>query len=428
VTTATLEEDAPNRVRDRFVYAGVFVVAITFFLYCWNVEPGHPPLSTLHASAVNGWYGGASDQINYAREARALAHGTLPGIYWDYTRQQVRPNKPPNAELADYAYGLGYPVLGVPSIWLGLRGDPFVIPDGIAFGAAACLVFAISRRFFDDRIALLLTAAIVFATPMVNYFATPWNTIPTAIAILIALYIGVSRDRSWRAAIAFGIVASLALSARYVDIVWILAVIAPVVLLDFRRAQRIVVVALPLLLATTGIMLWSQDRVFGDALETPLHFHIHDGTRGDDLAEYNLRDVPQHALSVIVTADMSNGLRAPIGHNPLLRDFFWLLAAPVGFVALLRRNSRRALIREPAGALACAAAVSVLASIMYLSYWSGGGDDIQNENGRFFVAWFPLWGILAAIGTVAVFHWAANHGFGATNRAAPDRVDAEAHR
>jgi hypothetical protein len=182
------------------------------------------------------------------------------------------------------------------------------------------------------------------------------------------------------------------------------------------------------LVATTGIMLWSQNRVFHNAFETPLHFHIHEGTRGDDLAEYVIGDVPQHAVSVFVTAGMSNGHRAPNGYNPLLRDFFWLLAAPVGFVALLRRKSLRALIHEPAGALALAGVVSVVASIVYLSYWSGGGDDIQNQNGRFFVGWFPLWGILAALGMAAVFHWAAGRGFGAGERDATHPLDAEAHR
>jgi hypothetical protein len=423
---ATAEK--PSRTRDRFVYAAVFVVAVGFFLYCWDVESGRPPFKTLHASAVNGWYGGSSDQINYAREARALAHGKLPGSYFDYEHQRLRPSRPPNAEVSDYAYGLGYPVLGVPSIWLGLRGDPFVIPDGVAFGAAACLVFAISRRLFRDQVALLVTAAVVFATPMVNYFATPWNTTPTVIAVLIALYIGVSGDRSWRVAIAFGIVASLAFSARYVDIVWIAAVVAPVVLFDFRRAQRILVVVVPLLLVTTGVMLWSQDIVFGNAFHTPLHFHIHDGTRGDDLSEYVIGDVPGHALSVFVNAGMSDGHRAPYGHDPLLRDFFWLLAAPAGFVALLRRNSIRALLREPAGALALAGIVSVVASIVYLSYWSGGGDDIQNQNGRFFVSWFPLWGILAAIGIAGAFRWAAGRGLWAANGVGAEQLDAENRR
>src|SRR6476646_6267150 len=173
--TTTLDAEKPSRVRDRYVFVSVFVVAVVYFFYCWGVQPGRPPLSSLHASAVNGWYGGGSDQINYAREARALASGKLPGIYWDYSKWQPRPDRPPNAEVSDYAYGLGYPILGVPSIWLGLRGDPFVIPDAIAFGAAACLVFAISPRLFRDQIALIVTAAVVFATPMANYFATPWN-------------------------------------------------------------------------------------------------------------------------------------------------------------------------------------------------------------------------------------------------------------
>jgi hypothetical protein len=391
-----------SRRHDRVVFAAVFICAAIFFLYCWAVQPGRPPLNALNKPAVAGWYGGAADQINYAREARALARWELPGIHWDYERSQPRPDLPANVEVSDYAYGLGYPVLGVPFIWLGLKGDPFVVPDCVAFGAAACLIFAIGRRVFRDRTALLVTAAVVLATPMVNFFATPWNTTPTVLANLLALYIGVSGDRSWRAVFAFGIVASLAFSARYVDIVWIGAVIVPVVLLDLRRATRIIVGVLPVLLVTAGFMLWSQDRVFGNAFETPLHYHFHEGKRGDDLSDYVPADIPEHGIAVFVTSQKTNGQRSPTGYDPLLRNFFWLLAAPVGLLALARHYRFRSLFRKPCGTLVVAGIVSVLASAFYLSYWSGGGDDIMNQNGRFFVCWFPLWGILAAVGMAAI--------------------------
>lgn len=388
--------------RDRVVFAAIFAAAVTFFLYCWAVQPDRPPLGALDDPADKGWYGSWVDQSNYAGQARSLASGELPGIYWDYERAQPLPDRPRGVEVTGYTYGLGYPVLGVPFIWLGLEGDPFVIPDGIAFGAAACLIFAIARRFFHDRIALLVTAAVVFATPMVSYFVTPWNTTPTVIAILLALYIGVSGDRSWRVAVTFGVASSLAFSARYVDLLWITAVVSPVILLDFRRCARIIAVALMLLPVTAGVILWSQHQVFGSAFTTPLHYHVHNGKRGDDLSQYILSDVPEHAAAVFVTGQMTNGARTPTGFSPLLRNFFWLVLAPVGFVALLRRRAVRSIFREPAGVLVAAGVASLVASTFYLSWWAGGGDDIMFHNGRFFVSWFPLWGILAAIGVVKI--------------------------
>ena len=388
--------------RDRLVFAAVFAAAATFFLYCWAIQPNRPPLEALGNPADKGWYGAWIDQSSYASEARSLARWELPGIYWDHESSKPRADRPPGAEVSAYDYGLGYPVLGVPFIWLGLEGDPFVIPNGIAFGVAACLIFALARRFFRDRVALLVAAAVVIATPMVNYFAVPWNTTPTAVAVLLALYIGVSGNRSWRVAIAFGVAASLVFSARYVDILWVGALIAPVILLDFRRSVRIVAVAAPLLLITAILTLWSHDRVFGSALETPLHHHIHEGKRGDDLSQYILGDVPEHGISVFVTGRMTNGSRSPTGFDPLLRNFFWLIFAPIGFVALIRRRALRSIPPEPAGVLVIAGVASLLASTFYLSWWAGGGDDIMFHNGRFFVSWFPLWGILAAIGIAEV--------------------------
>lgn len=400
--------DPPSRtgwsLQGRGTYLAVFVVAVVFFLYCWSVQPGRPPLQDLTDDATAGWYGGSADQINYAREARALSQLELPGIYWDYDAWEPRPDRPADAEVTDYAYGLGYPVLGVPFIWLGLKGDPFVIPNSLMFGAAACLVFAIARRFLTDRGALLTTAAIVFATPFVNFIATPWNTTITVIAALTIIYVGVSSDRSWPATIAVAASVSLAFAARYVDVVWLGLLAAAAIGPRLRHFTRIVVVGAATLAVTSVLVLWSHQQVFGSAFTTPLHYHFHDGKRGDDLSDYKLSRVPEHSIAVFITSQQTNGDRSPTGHDPLLRDYFWLLAAPSGVYVLAKRERRlRALVNTVGFVLLAAAAVSIVASVFYLSYWSSGGDDIKNGNGRFFVAWFPVWGVLAAIGIADVY-------------------------
>ena len=64
-------------------------------------------------------------------------------------------------------------------------------------------------------------------------------------------------------------------------------------------------------------------------------------------------------------------------------------------LAFRRRRDMRPWLLSGAG-------VSLVASLYYFAYTFATGDDLQYGVFRFFVAWFPLWGLLAVMVVPAV--------------------------
>jgi hypothetical protein len=385
-----------DRNRGRRVLLVVFLLASALHLYSWYVNPNRP---SLRIGATMGWYGASADHINYVREARALADGVLPGIYWDYDRNAPRRDRPPDIEVSDYAYGLGYPVLGVSFMNLGLRRDPFVIPDMVAFGLIICLALQLARRLMSERAALVFAGALALASPVLAFTVVPWNTTVTVVAVLAALVVATSDRRDWKIGALVGLALSLCYAARFSDVVWPVLIVAAGAAATWRRnikgSAAMVAVAAGMFVATCLVVGWTQHVVFGDFFTNPYHYHLHAGNRGDSLAEFRLGQVPSAFTEVFVTAK-TGGLRVPEPHTSVLRMFAWLVAAPFGLVMLIRR-------RHPhLGPLLVATAASLVASVFYLSYWSGTGADLVHDNLRFFVPWFPLWGLLAAVAWTAL--------------------------
>ncbi len=368
----------------------IFSVAVALNLYAWYVHPDRPSLSH---TVVTGWYGGGADQLNYAREARALSHGTLPGLDWDYAKGEARPNLPPGTQISDYAYGLGYPLLGVPFIWIGLNQDPFVIPNAIAFGLLICMAWCLARRFLSEEAALIFAGALAVASPLLPFTVQPWNTITTAIAILTALLIATSDRRGWKVGVALGATISLCYAARFSDAFWPIVIVAAGFLPSWHERKgtlTAVSIAALMLVATYLAVGWTQIVVFGDFFLSPYHYHFHNSVRGDSLADFQIAQAPWAFIQVFLTA-MSRTGRVAEPHTSILRAMPWVVATPAGVVWLIRR-------RHPHRDVMIAAALaSIAASIFYLAYWSGTGDDIQHDNMRFFVPWLPLWGLFAAV-------------------------------
>ncbi len=384
-------EPRPVAGGTRSVLLVVFTLASALHLYAWYVHPGRPSLTN---NSITGWYGGSRDQIEYIAEARALASGHLPGTYWGDSRWQGR-TRPPGAAGTVYAYGLGYPILGVPFVWLGLDRDPFLVPDTIAFGVICCMTFLLARRFVDDTAALVFTIALAVASPLLRFTVMTWNTTTTTIAVLASLLVVTSERRDLRIGLGLGAALSLCYAARYTDVAWCCVIVAAGLFLrggsGRTRGTVALVAATAVTLGLTFIAVgWTQHAVFGDFFRNPYHYHLHNGNRGDSLADFRLAQVPRAFTEVFVTA-RSGPQAVDEPHTSVLRAFPWVVAAPFGLALLWRRRHRYR------GVIAVAAAASVAASVFYLAYWSGTGADLVNNNIRFFVPWFALWGLLAAV-------------------------------
>ena len=90
-----------------------------------------------------------------------------------------------------------------------------------------------------------------------------------------------------------------------------------------------------------------------------------------------------------MTGQTAGGDRTPVSGvdpNPLLREWPWLILAPIGLVVAFRRR------RDMRPWLVSGAGVSLVASLYYFAYTFATGDDLQYGVFRFFVGVVPFVG------------------------------------
>lgn len=369
----------------------LIVGCVALFAFCASYYVSQSRPGTTTSEGYFGW----ADQLNYRLEARALGDGVLPGIDYDYKTDTAKPSYNPSARrLYDYAYGLGYPLLAAPFTHLGMNADPFVLPDAVIFVADVLIIVVLGRRLRSLAFGLLLAAALVFATPLLDFSVVPWNTSVTTLAILVALLVATDPDdHPVGHALALGVAVGMCFAARYVDALFPAVIGGFGLLMRRPRALRPMIGAAGVALLLAIPVLWSQSVVFGSPFTTPYAHHVRDGGSESDqsLGAFAPGRVPRSFLEVFVTGDY-NGKRT--SGDPMLAEFPWIVFAPVGLFALFReRRARR-------GLYGLAAAVSVVASAFYLSFWAGTGRDLPFHNLRYFVMWVPLWALLSTYGIV----------------------------
>ena len=379
---------------NRRVLVWVGVVAIAAFAVAFYTSVDRPGRTT-----KLGYYGW-SDQYNYIREARALRSGVLPGSEYDYAKMKPKPSYNPKNDgpLYDYAYGLGYPALAAPMVLLGMNSDPFVIPDALLFVADIVIVVILGTRLRSLRFGVLTAAALVFATPFLKFTVVPWSTSITALAVLVAmLVITDPKERPVAHALALGIAVGVCFAARYVDALFPAAIGGFGLLLRAPRRAAVwrtvggaaaiaIVLALPI--------LWTQQVVFGSPFTTPYRHHTVDYSTASDqsLGAFDPGRAPRSFWEVFLSGEY-NGRRTQA--DPMIEDFPWMVLAPVGLYAIFRTRRRDTQI-----AYTVASVVSVVASVFYLSFRAGTGRDLVLHSLRYYVAWVPLWALLAAYGIV----------------------------
>jgi len=348
------------------------VVALGLFAYAHAIHPARP-------GALNppGWYG-FFDQSHYLDLARDLAAGQLP--------------TPP-----DYIYGLGYPILAAPFVKLRSGGDAFLAVDALAFVATMVMVVALGRRLRSTAFGVASAAVLVVATPLLDTVVVPWNTTVTVVAVLCALVVATSSDAlRWPHGLALGLAVGLAFAARYVDAAFPALIGGAALLHAGRPAWRAWLAAGLTALSIAALVLASQAAVLGSPWKSPYSQQpgkAGAGTNQQTLANFEFERVPRNFVEVFVTGK-SEGQRQTV--DPLGRQFIWAILAPLGAVALGRR-------RHPLfGPFAVALATSVIGTVFYLSYPGSRGDHLIYGNIHYWKAWFPLWGLLAAYGFLAL--------------------------
>ncbi|MDP9335772.1 MAG: hypothetical protein M3Q30_21045 [Actinomycetota bacterium] len=340
-----------------------------------------------HVQTRLGYYAFV-DPSYYLRSARVLAKFRLP------------------AGPLDYFYGLGYPVLGALFTKLGFRGDPFAPADVLLFAGICAFTLVLAVRLWSVvfgvislTAGLVTVAVLVFGTPLFQFVLTPYNSLPAVFSLLAVLVLVTSvRTMTWGRGITIGLLLGWIFATRYGDLLFAgLPVAAAVVVRPRAERPRLVLGAALGLISIVALVAYTQYHAFGNPLLTPYHFHnrLTPGL-GDDqsLKNYRLSWIPSHFIGEFITG-RSNGVR--VARDPMLRQFPLLPLVPVGVVALVRRAGR-------ARAVWIATTLAfVLSSVFYLSFVAGGAGDLPFGNLRYWAIWYPLWAILAIIGSKVAF-------------------------
>lgn len=347
-----------------------------FVLACYSrLQSGLRP----GVNSPEGFYG-FYDQSEYLLIAQRLADFDLP------------------RNIDEYSFGLGYPILAAPFEWLGFEGDPFFPVDTLLFGVAIALTAVVGSRIGGRTCGLAAAALVGLATPLLELVTVPWNSTVSVTALLIALMAATSPSgQSVGTAVVIGLAAGWAFAARYPDGIAIgLVATIPLLIERSRRSWSLVATAAATSLLIVGPVLWSHDVILESWHTTPYASHLRgeEGNRTSDqsIDQYDLGDVPTHFVETFVTA-RADGVKEP--RDPFLLRSPFLVLAPLGLVAVLRRRLPwRRLVTG-------AAAVSAASSIFYLSFVAGGGGDIKFGNFRYWIMWVPLWTMLAVIAAQA---------------------------
>jgi hypothetical protein len=380
-----VEETPASTRHDVFLALAIGLAATAFAAYARHISLARPGVTT-HLGFYRGF-----DQGSYLRTARILARWHLPARYFDYE------------------YGLGYPILGAPFIWLGMRGDPFAVVDAVAFGASVSLTFILGLRVTALRspvrpelIAIGAALVLAVSSPLLTLASSPWNSnVVVPLGLLVLVLTTSTRELSRARCAAIGLAIGWILATRYLDAVYLgIPALAVAVRSTSPQRRRLLLFGGSAFVLVLTLVLLSQQYTFGSFLTTPYHFHHRTSgsvARNDQsLGEYRISAIPKHFVGTFITGKQ-NGVREP--GDPILRQFPLLLLAPIGAWSLLRARARRRSVWF--GAIAG----SLIGSLFYLSFVAGGAGDLAFGNARYWAPWYPLWALCSVLGLAVSLSW-----------------------
>ena len=363
---ATGDEHTPRAFLARaFEPTIVAVFSALYFAFAYHVAEPTPRTGN---AGWTGWH----DQSQYYVIVKILATGHLP------------------VGADTFTYGLGYPITAVVPYLLGALTDSFIIPSIILTSLALAFVLIAARRLIGRAGAWVVVTLLMLASPLLPATVEPWNTTITVFCFAAALAIGTMKHLAWPWYIVLGLLAAWTYSARFVDIIAILAVAVVAIFRERRGRWWLGLTVGVATLAACGVLLgWIQWKALGSVFTTPYlsHTRLNGATNDQSWAEYPLSNIPLHFKSEFFTA-FSSGRRQP-NVSPLLLVSPYLVLAPVGFVLAVIRDRGRRLFH-------IAVAVATIAlGLFYLAFVAGGGDDLIYGNQRYYLPWYFYWTILA---------------------------------
>lgn len=334
-------------------------ISALYFLFYYFTDPVRPPnvftgILGFHdtASTTLGWYG-FIDQGSYLRLAHTLA---------SFDSSQLS---------ATFTYGLGYPLVAVPFIWLGFDADPFLFFNLFAFIFALYATYKFAFRFVSPQAGLISIFLLAFATPLVHYTDQPWNTTVSLSAVSAILLLATTKKmQSWHLT-AVGLFIGLAFAARYVDAIFLGLLALGAIYRKQPRLQllrHVGFLAIGVLFFTLPV-LYAQYKVFGSPLRTPYVHHEMAGKQGSDqqLSSYSLSDVPDRAVDMLAGPRVTGRNDA---HRGLLTEMFWMILAIPGIYIALRAKEGRLFF-------ATLATFTIVVSVFYLSFRGAGVGSLK---------------------------------------------------
>jgi len=351
--------------------------AAYFFIY-YVTDPLRPAnmirLFGFHDVAVypQGWFG-YYDQSQYLRLAHTLANFDFHQLHETYT------------------YGVGYPLVAVPFIWLGFGKDPFIFFNLLTFVFATYATYRVAKTFTSPLAGFLAGFGLVFASPLIHYVDQPWNSTVCLFAMSAILIITtVKKITKWHALIV-GLLVGWVFAARYVDVIWMGPIgLASLYRGSFRILTRQTIAVLIGFCILVLPVMYSQYKVFGSPFRTPYVNHLGVGQKGgsdQSLHAYSLKRVPSSGLALGLSPRLAG---SPDIDRGLLIDMFWVLAAIPGAIILLKRSSRKLFF-------SCLIGGMVLASIFYLSFRASTPSSLKYGELHYFKMFWPGLAVFAAV-------------------------------
>ena len=363
--------------RDPVLLVLLLAAACYFFLY-YATDPSRPGgifptiFGRRDSTLYNlGWYG-FYDQGQYLREAHTLASLRFHELYQTYT------------------YGIGYPLVAVPAIWLGFNKDPFVFFNFLAFIFAIYAVYKVAYKLISPMAGMLAGFGLLFATPLLHYTDQPWNSTVCLVAMsVVLLTLTVKKVTKWHALL-IGFVVGWAFAARYIDVIFLGAL----GLMSMYRSGSLKTLFKPVIYMAVGCAIFaipvffSQYKIFGSPFRTPYVNHLGiGGVDGSDqgLKAYNIKRVPESALAIFVSPRLAGSHDVDRG---ILIDFFCALAAIPGLVILIRKKNHTLFLYT-------LLAVSIAASLFYLSFRASNSGALKYGTLHYFKMFWPCLVLLA---------------------------------
>jgi hypothetical protein len=354
----------------------LLVAAGAYFLFYYVTDPVRPggmfvALFTHAApSTYKGWFG-YYDQGQYLQLAHTLAR---------FNFHELR---------TTYSYGVGYPLVALPAIWLGFNKDPFIFFNFAAFVFAIFAIYKVAYKLISPFAGFLAGFGLLFATPLIHYTDIPWNsTVCLVVMSAILLTLTSKKVTKWHALL-LGLLVAWAFSARYVDVFFL----GPLAIASmYRGSLKPLYRYIPLMAASACIILipvlYSQYKIFGSPFRTPYVNHLGiGGVNGSDqgLRAYSLSRVPLAGVALFAGPRIAGSTDADRG---LLVDFFWALAAVPGIVILFKRKNHVFFFRT-------LLVVGIVATLFYLSFRASTTGSLKYGELHYFKMFWPCLVLLA---------------------------------